>query len=94
MLEKTFFKNKTMKYLGKHNILGVNITACNYLYVVEQILKSIKNKKRFTVAPVASYPIVEARFNKPFRDCLNNFDLVVPDSQYVRWAGRFYTVLN
>jgi exopolysaccharide biosynthesis WecB/TagA/CpsF family protein len=78
-----------MTNLGKYDILGIKMATCNYEYVIEQILDSTKKMQRLTIAPVASHPIVEAYFNKTFQGLLNRFDLIVPDSQYVRWAINF-----
>ena len=78
-----------MNYFGKYDVLGINVTACNYSYVVDLIEKSIKFKKKLVIAPIASHPIILAYFNEKLRKIINKIDLVAPDSQYVRLALWF-----
>ncbi len=75
-----------MNYFGKHKVLGTKITACNYDYVIQEAAVALKKKRTLTIAPIATHPIVEALFNYAFQKQLNTADLIVPDSQYVRWA--------
>ncbi len=76
-----------MLYYGKFNILGVEITACDYDFLVKQIFK-FKNKKK-VFAPIASHPVVLAYYNNEFKKILNSFDYPLPDSQWVRWSLFF-----
>lgn len=78
-----------MIFRGKFNVLGVNITAGDYEYVISKIIEYSGEKKRLFIAPVASHPVVLSVFNNELKEVLNSFDLVLPDSQYVKWAMRF-----
>lgn len=69
---------------GKFNILRSNIYACNYDWIIKEIIRN-KNKKKI-IAPVASHPIVLAYFDRKYKKTLEKIDFLLPDSQYVRWA--------
>lgn len=75
--------------MKKYSLLDVCITEVNYQQVVKIISRAAKAGKRLTVAPVASHPMVLATHDKILRQILDSFDLVLPDSQYVRWALNF-----
>ncbi len=76
-------------YLGKFNVLGITLTACDYDYIIKKILEAIKNKKRLLIAPIATHPVMAAQSNTNYRHLLNSYDLVVPDSYHLTSSLNF-----
>ena len=72
-----------MVYYGKFNVLGLNITACDYEYLLHSFLR---NTNKTVYSPIASHPIMLSEKNAKLRDIYNSFNYLLPDSQYVRWA--------
>jgi len=81
-----------MLYFGQFNILKTKITACDYDWIIETIFKNLNNK--FVVAPLASHPLTLAYLDKNNQRILDAIDIIVPDSQYVRWALRLLYDVN
>jgi len=75
--------------LRKYPIFGVQISTDNYKQVVTKVIKAAILKQRLTIAPVASHPLVLASKKSEFKQILNSFNLVLPDSQYVKWALNY-----
>ena len=71
---------------GKHNILGVRIDAVDYAAAVERIAEAAVNRRPLAVSALAVHGIMTGVLDPVHRIRLNNFDLVVPDGQPVRWA--------
>jgi len=75
--------------LGKHNLLGVKISAVNYTAAVEQIAAAAEADRSLAVSALAVHGVMEGVADQEHRYRLNAFDLVVPDGQPVRWALRW-----
>jgi N-acetylglucosaminyldiphosphoundecaprenol N-acetyl-beta-D-mannosaminyltransferase len=75
--------------MKKYSVLGVNITVANYQEVINKIIRAAKKSQYLTVAPIASHPIMLANKNKAIKKILNSFNIVLPDSQYVKWALNY-----
>jgi exopolysaccharide biosynthesis WecB/TagA/CpsF family protein len=73
-----------MKFWGKFLILKTKITACDYQWIIEEIIKNLN--KKIIVAPVASHPVTLAYLKKDYQKVLDSIDYVLPDSQWVRWS--------
>ena len=71
---------------GKHNILGVRVDAVDYAAAVERIAEATVNRRPLAVSALAVHGIMTGVLDSVQRIRLNNFDLVVPDGQPVRWA--------
>jgi N-acetylglucosaminyldiphosphoundecaprenol N-acetyl-beta-D-mannosaminyltransferase len=71
---------------GKHNILGVRIDAVDYAAAVDRIAEAAMNRRPLAVSALAVHGIMTGVLDSVHRIRLNNFDLVVPDGQPVRWA--------
>ncbi len=74
---------------GKHNLLGSNISACDYEYVLKVIKERSQQKRNLLIFPAASHPLTQAFSNKSLRNVLKKYDYIVPDSQWVRWSIKF-----
>ena len=76
-------------YKGKYKIIDNLITACDYYFVLSEVDKAIKNKKRLLISPIASHTLVRAHYDKSLKKILDKFNYLVPDSQWVRWSIPF-----
>lgn len=76
---------------GKKNLLGVWIDAVDYETAVARIIEAAEERKRCTVTALAVHGVMTGAQDPAQRYRLNQFDLVVPDGQPVRWAlNRLY----
>jgi N-acetylglucosaminyldiphosphoundecaprenol N-acetyl-beta-D-mannosaminyltransferase len=75
-----------MRYDGKHNLLGVNVDAVDYAGAVENILNAAENGIGYSVTALAVHGVMTGVQDVIHRERLNQFDLVTPDGQPVRWA--------
>lgn len=71
---------------GKHNVLGVGVDAVNYEYAVAQIIAAARERRPLTVTALAVHGVMTGALDAEQRHRLNQFDLVVPDGQPVRWS--------
>ncbi|HZG17390.1 MAG TPA: WecB/TagA/CpsF family glycosyltransferase [Candidatus Bathyarchaeia archaeon] len=77
-----------MIFHGKFPILGVQISAVDYQYAVEQIIRHAKQKLPYAVSALAVHGVMTGYLDKIHQRRLNGLDLVVPDGQPVRWGLR------
>jgi N-acetylglucosaminyldiphosphoundecaprenol N-acetyl-beta-D-mannosaminyltransferase len=75
-----------MRYLGKKNILGVLIAAVDYARAQEAILTAAHDRRPLSVSALAVHGLMTGALDPQQRYRLNQFDLLVPDGQPVRWA--------
>lgn len=78
-----------MIFLGKYMIIDNLITACDYEFVLSKIQKAIKQKKKLLISPIASHTLVRAHYDNNLKKILDNFDYLLPDSQWIRWSIPF-----
>ena len=71
---------------GKRNVLGVSVDVIDYESAVEQIIEAAKTRRPFAVTALAVHGVMTGAMDPEQRFRLNQFDLVVPDGQPVRWA--------
>ena len=71
---------------GKRNVLGVSVDVIDYESAVEQIVEAAKAKRPYAVTALAVHGVMTGALDPEQRFRLNQFDLVVPDGQPVRWA--------
>jgi N-acetylglucosaminyldiphosphoundecaprenol N-acetyl-beta-D-mannosaminyltransferase len=71
---------------GKRDVLGVLVDGVDMAGAVERVLDSARLRQPGAVTALAVHGIVEANHDPRLRVALNNFDLVLPDGQPVRWA--------
>ena len=72
--------------LGKKNVIGVTINAIDYDSTVHQIIKAAKERKSLTVSALAVHGVITGVQDAVHRYRLNQFDILTPDGQPVRWA--------
>lgn len=71
---------------GKHNVLGVNVDAVDYEAAVERIVRAAQAREPFAASALAVHGVMTGVLDAEHRYRLNQFDLIVPDGQPVRWA--------
>lgn len=72
--------------LGKRNVLGINVNAIDYEAAVDRIMQSAKAKRSMAVTALAVHGVMTGVNDPDHQYRLNQFDLVCPDGQPVRWA--------
>jgi len=71
---------------GRNNVMGVVIDAVDYERAVAKIIESAQQGKRCATTALAVHGLITGVTDEAHRFRLNQFDLVVPDGQPVRWA--------
>jgi exopolysaccharide biosynthesis WecB/TagA/CpsF family protein len=71
---------------GSRDVLGVAIDAVDLEAAVERISFFAEQRRSYRVSALAVHGIIEAGRDPRLRAALNDFDLVLPDGQAVRWA--------
>jgi N-acetylglucosaminyldiphosphoundecaprenol N-acetyl-beta-D-mannosaminyltransferase len=71
---------------GKRNILGVLIDAVDYEGAVDVIIRAAKEKRAAAVSALAVHGLMTGALDREQRFRLNQFELLVPDGQPVRWV--------
>jgi exopolysaccharide biosynthesis WecB/TagA/CpsF family protein len=71
---------------GKWNVLGVRIDAVDYRAAVERIIVAARARRPLAVSALAVHGVMTGAIDPIHRYRLNQFDLLVPDGQPVRWA--------
>jgi N-acetylglucosaminyldiphosphoundecaprenol N-acetyl-beta-D-mannosaminyltransferase len=72
--------------LGKHSVLGIEVNAIDYEAAVAKILAAGKQQQPMTVTALAVHGVMTGVLDKTHNYRLNQFDMVCPDGQPVRWA--------
>ena len=81
--------NPVMLDLGRHNILGVGVSAVDYDRAVAGIIEAARERRPYGVSALAVHGVMTGVQDKEHRHRLNALELVVPDGQPVRWALRW-----
>lgn len=71
---------------GKKNLLGILIDAVDYDAALDAIFRSAHSNSAMAVSALAVHGVMTGAKDSEHRHRLNNFELVVPDGQPVRWA--------
>ncbi|MEO1616389.1 MAG: WecB/TagA/CpsF family glycosyltransferase [Planctomycetota bacterium] len=72
--------------LGKHNVLGIGVNAIDYEAAVDKVITAGKSGHPMAVTALAVHGVMTGANDREHRFRLNEFDLVCPDGQPVRWA--------
>lgn len=75
-----------LRYAGKKSVLGVLISATDYESAEESVFRAARDKRPLTVSALAVHGLMTGVLDKEQRYRLNQFDMLVPDGQPVRWA--------
>ncbi len=71
---------------GKHNLLGVHVDAIDYDAAVGRIIAAARAGKPLAVSALAVHGVMTGVLDAAHRYRLNQFDLICPDGQPVRWG--------
>jgi exopolysaccharide biosynthesis WecB/TagA/CpsF family protein len=71
---------------GKRNVLGVHLDATDIEAAVQRIAYYARLRRPCAVTALAVHGTIEATRDAELRAMLDDFDLVLPDGQPVRWA--------
>lgn len=71
---------------GKRDLLGVMVDVIDYESAVDQIITAARERRSFAATALAVHGVMTGALDAEHRFRLNEFDLVVPDGQPVRWA--------
>jgi exopolysaccharide biosynthesis WecB/TagA/CpsF family protein len=71
---------------GRHDVLGVLVSAVDYDTVVARTLAAAHARRPFAVTAAASHVVMTGVHDDEHRHRLNRLDVVAPDGQPVRWA--------
>lgn len=71
---------------GKKDVLGVRIDAVDYAAAVERVVEAARQRRPLAVSALAVHGVMTGVLDRVHRYRLNQFDLLVPDGQPVRWA--------
>lgn len=71
---------------GRVSVLGVGIDAVDYEAAVARIIAAAKADTSFSVSALAVHGVMEGVDDPQHLSRLNDFDLITPDGQPVRWA--------
>jgi len=71
---------------GKHNLLGIHVSAVDYEAAVAKIVDAAQQRQPFAVSALAVHGVMTGATDSTHRHRLNGLELIVPDGQPVRWA--------
>ena len=75
-----------MRNAGKRSILGVLINIVDMTDAVEAVIRVARDKRPMSVSALAVHGLMTGVVDREQKFRLNQFDLLVPDGQPVRWA--------
>ena len=70
----------------KHDVLGVAVSATTYDEAVAAVMKAAAESEKAVVSLHAVHALVTASRDPALREAVNQFNMVAPDGQPVRWA--------
>lgn len=71
---------------GKHNLLGICISAVDYEAAVNEIVSAAQQSRALGVSALAVHGVMTGVLDREHCFRLNQLELVVPDGQPVRWG--------
>jgi N-acetylglucosaminyldiphosphoundecaprenol N-acetyl-beta-D-mannosaminyltransferase len=74
----------------KHNLFGVKVSATDYHEVVRSVIAAGLRKQSALVTFLPVHGIVTAAQDAGYRKLINDFEVVAPDGQPVRWALNLF----
>lgn len=70
----------------KHNVFGVRVSATTYDEVIDAVMQAAKTNASAIASFHAAHAVVSASNDPTLRERVNQFDIVAPDGQPVRWS--------
>ncbi|TWU59127.1 putative N-acetylmannosaminyltransferase [Rubripirellula tenax] len=72
--------------LGKRSVVGINVNAIDYEAAVAKVIEAGKARRPMSVTALAVHGVMTGVSDAQHKYRLNQFDLVCPDGQPVKWA--------
>lgn len=72
--------------LGKRNVLGVLVDAIDYDAAVRKVITAARERRPLALTALAVHGVMTGVTDRSHGARLNDFDVVTPDGQPVRWA--------
>lgn len=70
----------------KYDLFGVHVSVTTYDECVERIMQAAQRRQSALVTFMPVHGLVTAATDAGYRTAINDFDIVAPDGQPVRWA--------
>jgi N-acetylglucosaminyldiphosphoundecaprenol N-acetyl-beta-D-mannosaminyltransferase len=74
--------------MGKHNVLGVMVDAIDYEAATEKVIVAAHQHRPLALTALAVHGVMTGVQDPAHGARLNDFDVVTPDGQPVRWAMK------
>ena len=74
------------KWPTKHDVFGIGISATTYDDTIRAATEAVRNGTPAIITALAVHGLVSGTNDPEFREVLNDFDVVTPDGQPVRFA--------
>lgn len=71
---------------GKKSVLGIYVDAVDYDGALARIRNAAEQSQPYSISALAVHGVMTGVQSEDHKYRLNNFDLIVPDGQPVRWA--------
>ncbi|HUY31669.1 MAG TPA: WecB/TagA/CpsF family glycosyltransferase [Pirellulales bacterium] len=78
----------------KVDLFGIHLSVTNYDEATDVVIEAARRREPALVACQAAHAVVTASCDPDLRAKLNDFDLVTPDGQPVRWAMNLLHGVN
>lgn len=78
----------------KHNILGVLVDETDYEDATGRVVAAAEAGRGYSVTALAVHGVMTGVQDEMHRARLNNFDMITPDGQPVRWAMKLLYGVN
>src|SRR5690349_21776123 len=75
-----------MPNTGKRNVIGILMDAVDYKSAEDTIIEAAFQRRAMAVSALAVHGLMTGVFDPEQKFRLNQFDLLAPDGQPVRWA--------
>lgn len=92
--EKKAMDGVVVSWPVKYDVFGVRVSATTYDEAQDAILRAARVHKSATVTHTSSHGLTMAARDEKFREVINDFDIVAPDGQPVRWSVNFFHKTN
>lgn len=71
---------------AKYELLGVSVSATDYDEALEAVVRAARERRPAAVDHMPVHGLIEASRNPGLREKIQEFEIVAPDGQPVRWA--------
>ncbi len=83
-----------MNWPVKHDIFGVGVSSTTYDELVDCVIRAAQAGERAIIDFMPVHGLVESNKDPSFKAMMNQFDVIAPDGQPVRWALNHFHNAN